>query len=176
MTMLAEPTMATAPGGNSYYFPDRSDIEAVQDTPTLARGWRLPRRGMQFQVAGAHADWLPAIIARFNHLLTLERGWDGEGAEQVILDAVRWAVHLVVNAAALGTPAPSIVPDAAGDLQIEWHLGDLDVEIATQPQGRYEVLFEDRQTGEDWEYEGGLRSGPLHAALLRIAQRSRSLG
>jgi hypothetical protein len=176
MTMLADPTTAAALSASSYYVPHRYDIEAMQNAPALDRGSRFGRRGLNVRVMGAHADWLVDTIARLNHLLTLESGWDGEQAEEISLDAAARAVDLVVRAAALSTPAPAIIPSPDGNVQIEWHLGGLDIEIVAQPRSVYEVLFEDQQTSDDWEAEGSLRSAPLHAALMRVVQRSQAHG
>lgn len=171
MTLLAENPARASLSENSYLRVAGGDNEE----PTIESSQRRATPDMRIQVTGAHASWLPAVIARFEHLLSLRRGWDGEEGEPVGLDAVRSALNLVAYAAALDTRQPSVVPDADGELQIEWHFGGLDVEIATQPHCTYLILFEDQHTSEDWEAEGSVRSSALLTALRRVAQRSRAI-
>lgn len=116
--------------------------------------------------------WLPRAIARLNHLLALEHDWDRDGAMPVSQVAAEWAVRLIGEAAQRGAPEPDVVPDVDGGLQVEWHVRGIDLEIATRSQNRFEVLFEDHQTGEDWEAEAGLYSSTIAGPLSLLASRS----
>jgi hypothetical protein len=40
---------------------------------------------------------------------------------------------------------------SSGHVQLEWHLGGIDLEVEVVTPTRREVLFEDRLTGEEWE-------------------------
>ncbi|UYY60136.1 hypothetical protein [Sphingomonas sp. S2-65] len=83
-----------------------------------------------------------------NELAALPRGWDGYRARPVSFDTAHFALNMLENICQEDAPAPQIIPGTAGDLQIEWHTenGDLELHVRSPnnvgawfaPAGDYE--------------------------------------
>jgi hypothetical protein len=75
-------------------------------------------------------DWHRDTKGRLDVLVSkLERNWDGYGGKPVnFLNAV-FALKMLESICRPSTPSPSIVPGSNGDLQLEWHTIDTDIEI-----------------------------------------------
>ena len=70
-------------------------------------------------------------------------------------------ISLLASALKSDTIAPSSVNITwAGGVAVEWHIGDIDLEITCQPDGTAEFSFEDR-TGEECE-------GPVTDDLVKL--------
>lgn len=130
---------------------------------------KFPEADLEFD---RPSDWLAAIIERLNHLLALPDNWDSEGAERVNRAAATMAMQLLVLAASVGAPQPTVGPTVEGGLQVEWHTHGIDLEIETLASGRFDVLFEDHLSGDDWEAEAGLSSPAITMPLMELARRS----
>jgi hypothetical protein len=50
-----------------------------------------------------------------------------------------------------GAPTPSLVPTRRGTVQIEWHVGGIDLEIEVRSETEFLVSFEDQRTGATWD-------------------------
>jgi hypothetical protein len=48
-------------------------------------------------------------------------------------------------------PRPSIVPTSKGGIQLEWHIGLIDVEIECMPTGHAQLSGDDADSGESVE-------------------------
>lgn len=152
----------------SLYIHREPGVAAIQDTPTIGRN----SMRLRFGLTGLAPDWLPATIQRLNQLLMLHDDWDSEGARKIELTAVTMALQLIILAANIGAPQPTIGPTVEGELQVEWHMGNIDLEIETLASGRFDVLFEDRELGDDWEAGAGLNSPAITVPLTVLARRS----
>ncbi len=73
--------------------------------------------------------WRDMVVSRLNDLVALERGWDGYGGGPVSFENANFALRMLEASCGIEAPAPQIVPGAAGDLQVEWHIGGTDVEL-----------------------------------------------
>jgi hypothetical protein len=78
--------------------------------------------------SGEHG-WRTAVMQRLEELVRLKPGWDGYGGQPVSLANAVFALVMLEAACPAETPAPQIVPGPAGDLQIEWHTLDQDIEL-----------------------------------------------
>ncbi len=147
-------------------------IAAIQDTPTVRLDYPPHVRPLRFGLAGPAPEWLPETIQRLNHLLALPGNWDSEGAQRIGQAAAVMTLQLLVQAASIGAPRPTVGPTVEGGLQVEWHTCAIDLEIETLSSGRFDVLFEDQHTGADWEAEAGLSSPAIIMPLTELARRS----
>jgi hypothetical protein len=73
--------------------------------------------------------WRQPVIDRLDELCKLEVGWDGYSAPPVLFSNANFAVSMLMSACPLDAPTPQIVPGSNGDLQIEWHTAETDIEL-----------------------------------------------
>lgn len=108
------------------------------------------------------ADWLRPAIDRISNLTALARSWDSYGAPPVEADCALHAVQFLLSTAYSSVPPPTIVPLTDGGIQLEWHRGGIDFEIAfsdLEPG----VYVADRDAGEEVEL-------PLREAATELAR------
>ncbi|WP_146744600.1 hypothetical protein [Herbaspirillum rubrisubalbicans] len=74
-------------------------------------------------------EWRSAVSARLNHLIRLDKGWDGYRADPVSFDNANFALRMLEATCPSESPTPQIVPGRNGDLQIEWHTETGDIEL-----------------------------------------------
>lgn len=74
-------------------------------------------------------QWRDDVVRRLGELVRLERGWDGYRARAVDFATAHFALSMLDRICLPLTPTPEIVPGVSGDLQIEWHLGSVDIEL-----------------------------------------------
>jgi hypothetical protein len=73
--------------------------------------------------------WKERVVQRLEYLIRLERGWDGYNARNVQFPIAVFAISMLDSICGPSTKAPDIVPGADGDLQIEWHTLNGDIEL-----------------------------------------------
>jgi hypothetical protein len=93
------------------------------------------------------SPWYRAALDRISSLTALAVGWNGYDAREVQADMAIDAAKFLTEVAFPGIAAPSIVPLSDGGVQVEWHRGGVDIEIAFSDEepGVYVV---DREGGE----------------------------
>jgi len=143
-----EPT-ASAPRDAALTCKDREPYEIRVSFP----GGRLSVCGV-----GEVPLWLESTANSLEELLWLEPNWDSYGALRVDVQRVRMALELLTNIMQGQTPAPQLVPTNRGGLQMEWHLGGVDLEIEAVEPGRFLVSYEDANRDEEAEWEQDLGS------------------
>lgn len=82
-----------------------------------------------------------------NELTALPRGWDGYNAPAVSFDTANFALQMLEGISPAEAPAPQIVPGSAGDLQIEWHTDNGDIELHVRRPYAVEGWFVDAVAG-----------------------------
>lgn len=87
------------------------------------------RNGQRIMVVEPSRQWYGSISERLTELCALERGWDGYNAEPVAFDTANFALRMLEAICGSDAPPPSIVPGPNGDLQVEWHTDDTDIEL-----------------------------------------------
>lgn len=81
-------------------------------------------------VFDANYKWIKPTKDRLDELVSkLAPNWDGYGAKPVNFLNAHFAYQILEKVCLETTPPPSIVPGAAGDLQIEWHTNRMDLEL-----------------------------------------------
>lgn len=97
----------------------------------------MPRKAVT--MSEPEYNWGEAITQKLDELINLEQGWDGYNACPVSFANASFAQALLKEICNADTPPPQIVPGTDGDLQIEWHIQDIDIELhVVQP---YNVRF-----------------------------------
>jgi len=74
-------------------------------------------------------DWHKEVTATLNELAALPRGWDGYNGRPVRFDCAYFALSMLEAICPADGPAPQIVPGSNGDLQLEWHMPNEDIEL-----------------------------------------------
>jgi hypothetical protein len=117
-----------------------------------------------------------------NELLALRPGWDGYRAPEVADSSVEAAVEVLDCFMSDGLEFPDLFPLSDGGIQIEWHAGDIDIEVEVSPDRDAFVLATDRN--ENVLAEGELfgpeasrirreLAGALDALMAQIAAAAR---
>lgn len=117
---------------------------------------------------GYAAPWFRTAVTRLEYLAKLDPDWDSYGAKPIQTDKAISTVAFLADVAAT-TPniaSPSIVPLPDGGVQVEWHCGGIDLEVAFSDE-EPGVYLVDRTSDETVE-------SPLRDArteVLRVASR-----
>lgn len=117
-------------------------------------------------VAPDASPWYGAALKQISGLTALAVGWNGYEAREVKADLAIDAATFLTKVAFPGIAAPSITPLADGGVQVEWHRGGLDIEVAFSDHDPG-VYIADRQGGET--------ELPLSDAVSAIARLWRRL-
>lgn len=83
----------------------------------------------QVVVSEPFSDWREDVVSRLNELAALPRDWNGYGAGPVKFETASFALRVLESLCSTEIPAPQIVPGSNGDLQIEWHIQCIDIEL-----------------------------------------------
>jgi hypothetical protein len=145
----------------------------LHDQP--ARQVTLEARGERIFVSFVDEPvWLPPTLDRLRHVLELPQGWDSYGGDPVSLSTAYYALRFLASVTTPDTPPPSIVPGVAGELQIEWHVNGMDIEVGVDPTGRLAGFFEDARTAQEWEEVPMTDLAPIRGAVETLTERSRA--
>ena len=74
-------------------------------------------------------SWYAEIETDLDKLIRLGDNWDGYFAPHVEFGIASFCLNLLINLCDENTPKPQIVPGVEGDLQIEWHVDDIEIEL-----------------------------------------------
>lgn len=96
-------------------------------------------------------EWHDAIRTKMNALCGLQLGWDGYNGMPSRFDIAEFAASLLERLYNEKTPIPDIVPLADGGIQIEWHVNNIDIEIAINKPLCASVWVEDPRGGVEME-------------------------
>ena len=122
---------------------------------------------------GGLPPWLEPAIDELKALVQLPNDWNSYGARPVARWAAEETLIVLLETMDSATPQPIVVPTNRGGVQLEWHTEGIDLEIEILGSGQYSVLFEDRQSGDEWEQElARPHLEPIRAALAELARRS----
>lgn len=90
---------------------------------------RLPSATNRLWIFEPENEWRKIVEKRLEQLLRLPVGWDGYKAQPVGFLNAHFALRMLDAICGSGAEAPQIVPGQEGDLQIEWHTRQGDVEL-----------------------------------------------
>lgn len=92
-------------------------------------------------------SWRDAVVSKLNELVALERGWDGYQAGPVSFENASFALRMLEACCGVDAPMPQIVPGVVGDLQVEWHIGNTDIELDIRGPNNVHAWICNEQTG-----------------------------
>ncbi|MBW9062357.1 hypothetical protein JNB71_03400 [Rhizobium herbae] len=117
--MIAAASVSTAPDEK---FPPTS-------TTTDLGGATIERIPAKRVLNVSSLPWHDRFVSRVEKLIRLPRGWNGYGAGPVSFHCANFAMSLISSACPHDVHEPQVVPGINGDLQIEWHSLEYDIEI-----------------------------------------------
>ena len=82
-----------------------------------------------YAVPPRNQKWREQVVSKLESLMRLPSGWDGYVAKPISFNCASFSLSLLDSVCAADFPAPSIVPGLDGDLQLEWHTADADIEL-----------------------------------------------
>jgi AbrB family looped-hinge helix DNA binding protein len=116
--------------------------------------------------------WFVPVATDLMGVLRLERGWNSYAAQPISPRAAGAVLALLSATMDVATPPPAVVPMSRGDIQLEWHLRGMDIEVVVPDEGPVRVWYADLQQHE--ERELALTDGPepLREILCELTARS----
>lgn len=127
-------------------------------------------RGMPVRPA---LHWQASVVRSIAELLKLPENWNSYGSKCVRYDTAMFAILVLENIMAAGTPLPSVVPTAHGGIQFEWHENDVDFEIDVIEPYHCEYAYHDERNAAGPVY-GELENDllPLQEPIAILTQRA----
>lgn len=122
---------------------------------------------IEIQYEGAEPEWLVPCMERLANMLSLPEDWDSYGAKRIRPTSIVGALNfLLPNIQDLPTPLPDVVAHRNGNVQLEWHIGDVDLEVEVLSEHQYKISY---SKGSDEVLAEDLvtRSPDLAVAALR---------
>lgn len=105
----------------------------------------------RYLITHTEQRWRGPIIRRLNELVGLQSGWDGYEGVPVTFENAYFAVEMLNVCCSVDDPIPQIVPGVSGDLQIEWHLENGDIELHILAPNNVQAWYVDVRTGLEGE-------------------------
>lgn len=105
------------------------------------------------------SSWFRPSLDGMSRVLRLTHGWDTYNARPISHRSATSALSFLGDFLESRSAAPAVVPLADGGVQLEWHRGGLDVEIAFSPGEDPEMYVADHESGREWELDP--RSGEI---------------
>lgn len=152
--------------------PNLSTANLVWDAAAklVARLQRLAQTGAlgEPQVA-SFERWGPKneTFEELWQLTQLPRDWDSYDGLPMTPAALSNAMTFLAGFVDADSAAPSVVPMSDGGVQLEWHRGDLDVEVSFPTIDEPELYIYDLTSGEEFQGDP-LRPGDLKAYAHRL--------
>jgi len=100
--------------------------------------------------------WYRQTVSDLYAILALDSNWDSYGAKRINPNTARAVDELLLDIMHPQSPAPQVVPAANGNIQLEWHLGGIDLEIEVESLSTAFVYFNDRRD-EIPEWDGEIK-------------------
>jgi hypothetical protein len=145
---------------------------------TLSLAWDNKSKDRTGESELIPAEDFPVAVKHTLEILNsferLNDNWDSYGAKKpthkALMGAASWISLLCDNE----TPEPSIFPSPNGNIQIEWSLHDVELEIEVMSQSTCIAFFDDRREGSvvDWEKKFTYELHELKMAVSAITENS----
>jgi hypothetical protein len=150
-----------------------SDGAILTEVPPGLRELRFPFDGGELVVVvGTDLPrWVEQTVQSLGKLLELGPDWDTYGGAPVDPRCVAAALDLARRTFRSDTPSPSVVPTSRGGVQLEWHIGGVELEVEFLSATRICGLFEDASAGTSWEKDLSRDLQPLVDAISTLSQR-----
>jgi len=96
-----------------------------------SRVLEIPGAKERILISDNTTAWSDFVKKRLEQLIQLPFGWDGYQGSHVSFQNASFALRVLEAICGFKTRPPQIVPGSSGDLQIEWHTlqGDLEIHV-----------------------------------------------
>jgi hypothetical protein len=131
----------------------------------------LPPDFAASRIEADEPEWLRPVVGELESLLRLPTNWDSYGARPIDPRAAGATLSLLTATMQPNTPIPSIVPMSRGDIQVEWHLRGMDIEVVVPAEGPIRIWQEDLRNGTEHEFTLDQDQEPLRAILRELTAR-----
>jgi hypothetical protein len=130
----------------SHFGSNRINVEVPATTETRLRHRRFQltdRLSLEIEFEGEEPPWLVGWMQRLSNILNLSQNWDSYGARRIKPSAVLGAINFFLpNMQDVRGPLPDIVPDRNGNIQLEWHIRNVDLEVEAIAEHTYRLFYE----------------------------------
>ena len=116
--------------------------------------------------------WNDQVIFRLIEISNLSFNWDKHGGSPVKSELIYFTYNFLSSLLESNTHSPEIVPLSYGGIQVEWHDGDIDLEIEIESPYRVIVSFEDSRDGVEYEEELGIDFMSLSEPIRKLTERT----
>ena len=135
-------------------------VEPIGDAAEL--GWiqGTHPQGELAEESGPVNAWLlelpePSLAERargtLSQLTALQEGWDGYDGLPTLPRVAGYTELFLEQVQAYTSVAPDLVPLPNGGVQLEWFIGEVEIEVEIEPDGITTILFECRSDGRSEE-------------------------
>lgn len=116
---------------------------AVTNQSVRKRQFRMTEElSIVIQFEGTEPAWLVSWMEHLSRLLNLPENWDSYGASRIKPSAVLGAINfLLPSVQDLPAPLPDVVPHRSGGVQLEWHVGETDLEVLALSEHQYRISY-----------------------------------
>lgn len=133
---------------------DRIDTRPTSLPPAILSGriagWGEGRETLVISVTEP-CPMLEQFVDRIAELRTMSPNWDSYGASSITHKAAVNAVRMFCQIMYDETPPPQVVPTNSGNIQLEWHIHSIDLEIEISGDGEVHCYFADAGKDEsEW--------------------------
>ncbi len=165
------------PAVDAAYYLDRLGRFFIQG-PAASHSDRVWEMSRVVPVDALARPWMGHSLQRIRDLAAMPDDWDTYGSPRIRAEAVDATIQLLWALAPFDPPLPHIVPISGGGLQLEWSVGQRELEIGVAPEGTIDYLKDDadHMEGSDialsdtrrlaelvaWLREGNTVSAPIH--------------
>lgn len=122
-----------------------------QSTSMTRRVFQFPDNRVSICITEKDWPWGKPVMAKLDQLVKLEYGWDGYRGSPVSFDNATFALRMLEVIYIAEAPEPQIVPGPGGDLQIEWHTPDADIELHVKAPNNVLAWRATSRTGPEGE-------------------------
>lgn len=88
-------------------------------------------------------NWFLPTVEELTRLLGLTSGWNSHSAKSIASENAAAALGVLIDLLEFNTPSPTVVPRVQGNIQLEWHVGEVDIEIYIDSPDSVQFFAED---------------------------------
>ncbi len=122
---------------------DLQESFAVSKIAESATVFTVPTEGIP--------SWIRRTVPQLLRLSSLNVNWDSYGGIAPSLEKLEAVIDLLCYTEIDTFPEPVVVPGSNGEIQLEWYLGNRELEIEFGSTGRLEFLRTDNESGSEDE-------------------------
>lgn len=106
-----------------------SEINYGSSINIVANVIEFPSNCTRILITEPEQAWYEKAVEQLEELVKLKTGWDGYQGLPVSFENATFALRIMESICRNDTQPPQIVPGVSGDLQIEWHTMQGDIEL-----------------------------------------------